>query len=173
MAVSPYTMNNLYAQGILDYTPYDIYGMPNVSSYANFGLNPYMQQAAQGALYQNYGMMPDTFQRNTGMNGFGIQGIGAQFNAGMNGFGMQGIGEYSQAGINGFGGGFGQLGNDVSQGIGHTVGFFEKIPAPIKGILALGIVGGTLALCFRKGKKPASTEGFWSKMKDKIMFWKK
>ncbi len=157
MSVSPYTMNNLYAQGILDYTPYDIYGMPNVSSYANFGFNPYMQQAMQGAMYQNYGMSPDTFQRSTGMNGFGLQGVG----------------DYSQAGINGFGGGFGQLGSDVSQGVGKTVGFFEKLPAPLKGILALGIVGGTIALCLKKGKKPAATESFWTKLGDKIMFWKK
>lgn len=163
MTVSPYTMNNLYAQGILDYVPYDLGYMPNVSSYANFS-NPYMQTAMQGALYQNYGSANDSFMRNTGMNGFGIQGVG----------------EYSQAGINGFGGGFGSLGRDVSQGIGNTVSFAEKMPAPLKGILALGIIGGALALCLRKGKKPASSEGFFSKLGDKfsgfgdkLKFWKK
>ena len=178
MSVSPYTMNNLYAQGILDYVPYDLCYMPNVSAYSNFA-NPYMQSAMQGNLYRNYGMGNDSFVRNTGMNGFGIP-VGAESNAGMNGFGIQGVGNYSQAGINGFGGGFGSLGQDVSQGIGNTISFAEKMPAPLKGILALGIIGGALALCLKKCKKPASSEGFFSKLGDKfsnfgdkLKFWKK
>ena len=174
MTVSPYTMNNLYAQGILDYTPYDIYGAPNVSPYANFA-NPYMQSAMQGTLYQNYGSMNDSFVRNTGLNGFGIP-VGAESNAGMNGFGLQGVGENSNAGMNGFGGGFGTLGRDVSQAAGNTISFAEKIPTPLKGILACGVIAGTVALCLKGKKAPASSEGFWSRLGEKfnkLKFWKK
>ncbi len=178
MTVNPYTMNNLYAQGILDYVPYDLGYAPNVSSYANFP-NPYMQTAMQGDLYRNYGLGNDSFVRSAGMNGFGLP-VGAESNAGMNGFGIQGVGDYSQAGINGFGGGFGTLGQNFSQGVSNTISFAEKIPAPIKGILALGVIGGALALCFRIGKKPASSQGFFSKLGDKLSdfgeklkFWKK
>lgn len=169
MAVSPYTMNNLYAQGILDYTPYDLCGVPNVSSYASF-CNPYMQSAMQGNLYRNYGASNDSFIKSTGMNGFGIQGVGAASNAGMNGFGIQGVGEYSQAGINGFGGGFGTLGQDVSNGIEKTVSSFEKAPTFLKGLVAGGIIIGSLALCLKTKKKPNTNTGsFLSKLK----FWKK
>ena len=153
MAVSPYTMNNLYAQGILDYTPYDLCGVPNVSSYASF-CNPYMQSAMQGNLYRNYGASNDSFIKSTGMNGFGIQGVG----------------EYSQAGINGFGGGFGTLGQDVSNGIEKTVSSFEKAPTFLKGLVAGGIIIGSLALCLKTKKKPNTNTGsFLSKLK----FWKK
>lgn len=170
MAVNPYTLNHLYNNGILDYVPYDLTGGVNVSS-LNGMQNPYMMSAMQGALYQNYGRTADSFgsnlngqgygiQPNAGLNGFGIQGIGRHSQAGINGFGLQGIGTNSQAGINGFGGGFGGLGQDVSNGVKNTASFLGGLPNTIKGIAAAAIITLTAALCLKgKKKPPAVTEG--------------
>ncbi len=164
MSVSPNTLNNLYAQGIIDYTPYDLCGGANVSSFAAMA-NPYMNSAMQGSLYQNYGMAGDSFNSQIPQGGMGMYGFGGGigFNnpqAGMNGFGGGMSFNNSPAGINGFGGGFGELGNSVS-----------KMPSFIKGLASGAIIIGTLALCLRGGKKkaPVNTESFWSKLK----FWKK
>lgn len=170
MAVNPYTLNHLYSNGILDYVPYDLAGGVNVSS-LNAMQNPYMMSAMQGSLYQNYGNNADSFvqnsngiqgygtQTNAGMNGFGMQGIGDYSHAGMNGFGVQGIGTNSQAGINGFGGGFGGLGQDVSNGVKNTAGFLGSLPNTVKGIASAAILIGAAALCLKGKKKPPVSEG--------------
>ena len=60
MSVSPYTLQNLYDKGILDYVPMELANSTNVSSLTGMQ-NPYLNMAAQGNLYQNYGMQQDCF----------------------------------------------------------------------------------------------------------------
>ena len=156
MSVSPYTLNNLYNQGIIDYAPYDLAGGMNVSS-LNAMQNPYMNMAMSGAMYQNYGMYGDAFTpmgynsigqfSNAGMNAFGTQDIGTYSQAGMNAFGVSGIGTHSNAGMNAYGGGVKEFGM-------KTWNFFQSIPTTIKGLLAGGLIVGTAVHCLKKGKKP-------------------
>lgn len=61
MAVNPFTLNSLYNQGIIDYTPYDLCNGGMYPGMYGAGMNPYMQSAMQGNLYQNYGTGQDGF----------------------------------------------------------------------------------------------------------------
>lgn len=204
MSVSPYTLQNLYNKGILDYVPMELASSANVSSLAGMQ-NPYLNMAAQGGLYQNYGMQQDSFsytgansginnQMNyqNGMNNFGSIRGNFGFNnasqAGMNEFGgingnigmnnpqagMNGFGGVNgnmmmnnpQAGINGFGGGFGKLGAEVSNTVSNT-------PSIVKGLIAAGIMIGTTALLFKRGKKAPVKQQTNHNFFDKLKFWKK
>lgn len=163
MTVSPFTLNNLYGQGIIDYVPYDL-GVSQIPM-MNGMQNPYMQNAMQGALYQKHGTMPDAFTHSAGLNGFGVQGIGETSSAGLNGFGESEIGKKTSAGINGFGGGFGNLGKDFSNGVEKTVSFIDRIPTFVKGLISGAIAVGAVAYCLKGKKKPPEPKsGFWSKM---------
>ena len=118
MSVNPYTLNNLYSQGILDYAPYELCNSGiNVSSMNGIS-NPYLNTAMQGTQFQNYGQTPDSFcasgkigtvQPNPEMSsargsfGFGNDSIGINSQAGSNAYGLQGIGAQSQAGSNAYG----------------------------------------------------------------------
>ncbi len=166
MSVSPYTLNNLYNQGILDYAPYDLAGGVNVSA-LNGITNPYMNMAMSGAMYQNYGMYGDAFTpmnyaigqfSNTGMNSYGQNGIGDFSQAGMNAYGLQGIGTHSNAGMNAYGGGFKEFGI-------KTINFFQSIPNTIKGLFAGALIVGTTIHCLKRGKKPVpqQNQSLWNK----------
>ncbi len=79
MAVNPFTLNSLYNQGIIDYTPYDLCNGGMYPGMYGAGMNPYMQSAMQGGLYQNYGMSGDSFfygEDNNARN----RGLGKSFN---------------------------------------------------------------------------------------------
>lgn len=118
MSVNPYTLNNLYSQGILDYAPYELCNSGiNVSSMNGIS-NPYLNTAMQGAQFQNYGQTPDSFcasgktgtvQPNPEMgsaqvsSSFGNENIGINSEAGSNAYGVSGIGTQSQAGTNAYG----------------------------------------------------------------------
>ena len=200
MSVSPYTLNNLYSQGILDYAPYELCNSGiNVSSMNGIS-NPYLNTAMQGTQFQNYGQTPDSFcssSRNgsvqpnpemssaqetsgfgnesigskseAGMNAYGISGIGTQSQAGINAYGLQGIGAQSQAGINAYGlqgigmqspseaaswGGFSDTSKSIENGITNASNIANKIPNPIKGIAAAGMMIGGIALAIKTKKKP-------------------
>lgn len=118
MSVNPYTLNNLYSQGILDYAPYELCNSGiNVSSMNGIS-NPYLNTAMQGTQFQNYGQTPDSFcasgktgtvQPNPEMgsaqvsSSFGNENIGINSEAGSNAYGISGIGTQSQAGVNAYG----------------------------------------------------------------------
>lgn len=118
MSVNPYTLNNLYSQGILDYAPYELCNSGiNVSSMNGIS-NPYLNTAMQGTQFQNYGQTPDSFcasgktgtvQPNPEMgsaqvsSSFGNENIGINSEAGSNAYGVSGIGTQSQAGTNAYG----------------------------------------------------------------------
>ena len=65
MAVNPYTLQCLYEKGILEYVPYDLMGGAPMAAISSTGVNPYMQSAAQGSLYQNYGAGHDSFTHSS------------------------------------------------------------------------------------------------------------
>lgn len=184
MSVNPYTLNNLYSQGILDYAPYELCNSGiNVSSMNGIS-NPYLNTAMQGTQFQNYGQTPDSFcasgkigtvQPNPEMSsargsfGFGNDNIGINSQAGSNAYGLQGIGAQSQAGSNAYGlqgigmqgpseqaawGGFGDTSQGIKDGISKVSGFTQNIPSPIKGIAAAGMMIGALALALKTKKKP-------------------
>lgn len=184
MSVNPYTLNNLYSQGILDYAPYELCNSGiNVSSMNGIS-NPYLNTAMQGTQFQNYGQTPDSFcasgkigtvQPNPEMSsargsfGFGNDSIGINSQAGSNAYGLQGIGAQSQAGSNAYGlqgigmqspseqaawGGFGDASQGIKDGISKVSGFAQNIPSPIKGLAAAGMMIGALALALKTKKKP-------------------
>lgn len=184
MSVNPYTLNNLYSQGILDYAPYELCNSGiNVSSMNGIS-NPYLNTAMQGTQFQNYGQTPDSFcasgkigtvQPNPEMSsargsfGFGNDSIGINSQAGSNAYGLQGIGAQSQAGSNAYGlqgigmqspseqaacGGFGDTSQGIKDGISKVSGFAQNIPSPIKGLAAAGMMIGALALALKRKKKP-------------------
>lgn len=184
MSVNPYTLNNLYSQGILDYAPYELCNSGiNVSSMNGIS-NPYLNTAMQGTQFQNYGQTPDSFcasgkigtvQPNPEMSsargsfGFGNDSIGINSQAGSNAYGLQGIGAQSQAGSNAYGlqgigmqspseqaawGGFGDTSQGIKDGISKVSGFAQNIPSPIKGLAAAGMMIGALALALKTKKKP-------------------
>ena len=184
MSVNPYTLNNLYSQGILDYAPYELCNSGiNVSSMNGIS-NPYLNTAMQGTQFQNYGQTPDSFcasgkigtvQPNPEMSsargsfGFGNDSIGINSQAGSNAYGLQGIGAQSQAGSNAYGlqgigmqspseqaawGGFGDTSQGIKDGISKVSGFVQNIPSPIKGLAAAGMMIGALALALKTKKKP-------------------
>ncbi len=171
---NPFTLNNLYSHGIIDYVPYDLCNGVNVSS----GIaNPYLQSAMQGSLYQNHGMYGDSFTYSSpfgmqqlavnsqaGKNAWGMQGIGTESSAGLNAFGLGGIGTNSQAGVNAWGG-FNDVGGNVSAHLDGTLSFFDRIPKAVKGIAAGLLMIGSLALVFRgKKKPPVQKTSFFSKL---------
>lgn len=184
MSVNPYTLNNLYSQGILDYAPYELCNSGiNVSSMNGIS-NPYLNTAMQGTQFQNYGQTPDSFcasgkigtvQPNPEMSsargsfGFGNDSIGINSQAGSNAYGLQGIGAQSQVGSNAYGlqgigmqspseqaawGGFGDTSQGIKDGISKVSGFTQNIPSPIKGLAAAGMMIGALALALKTKKKP-------------------
>ena len=184
MSVNPYTLNNLYSHGILDYAPYELCNSGiNVSSMNGIS-NPYLNTAMQGTQFQNYGQTPDSFcasgkigtvQPNPEMSsargsfGFGNDSIGINSQAGSNAYGLQGIGAQSQVGSNAYGlqgigmqspseqaawGGFGDTSQGIKDGISKVSGFAQNIPSPIKGLAAAGMMIGALALALKTKKKP-------------------
>ena len=184
MSVNPYTLNNLYSQGILDYAPYELCNSGiNVSSMNGIS-NPYLNTAMQGTQFQNYGQTPDSFcasgktgtvQPNPEMgsaqvsSSFGNENIGINSQAGSNAYGLQGIGAQSQAGSNAYGlqgigmqgpseqaawGGFGDTSQSIKAGFSRVSGFTQNVPSPIKGLAAAGMMIGALALALKTKKKP-------------------
>lgn len=192
MSVSPYTLNNLYNQGILDYAPYDLCNSGiNVSSLNGIS-NPYLNTAMQGTQFQNYGNTPDCFcasgnygmennpylsngtgvistatigsKSTAGQNAYGLQGIGDMSNAGLNAYGIDGIGAKAPSQINAWGG-FGDVERDFSDGFSNASSFWQRIPTPIKGIAAAGMMLGAVAISLKTKKKPPEAKtSFFSKL---------
>ncbi len=177
MTVSPFTLNSLYAQGIIDYAPYELCNS-SVNPVPLTGMaNPYLTSAMQGALYQNHGKSGDSFSYSsplgmhhsensgTGHNAWGVQGIGTESSAGLNAFGLGGIGTDSHAGFNAWGG-FNDVGGNISSHLDGSVPFLDRIPKAVKGIAAGVLMIGSLALVFRsRGKKtPVKKTGLFSKL---------
>lgn len=164
MAINPYTLNNLYNQGILDYAPYDLCnGGINVNSLDGMQ-NPYLNAAMQGNLYRNSNIS----------DSFGFSTPQAQ-NAGVDAFGgINGniISNNSPAGINAFGGGMDKVTGTISNGFYKANAIVDKTPTLVKGIISGALILGSIGLCLKCKKKPMIDKSLqnsnpWWK------FWKK
>ena len=174
MTVSPFTLNNLYLQGIIDYAPYELCNSGVNVSTLNGISNPYLSSAMQGNLYQNYCRLGDSFSYSSpyipqqvginsqiGYDAWGMKGIGSNSQFNMNAWGMEGIGSDAQFNMNAWGG----VG-DVKNNINGAVSFFDRVPKAVKGIAAGLLMIGSMALVLKRGKKPPVEEkkSFFSKL---------
>ena len=202
MAINPYTLNNLYSKGILDYVPMDLCnGYINVSALQDLQ-NPYLNSAMQGNLYQQQGVQNDSFIKSSNSqlnNNIGSQSnisLANQFGFGetntnpQNTFvlGLGTIGNNASDSMNTFTtsnngntpsestawGGFSDTKNNIHSGINNTLSLWERTPAPIKGVAALGLMIFGMAAAFKTKKKPqAHNTSFLSKLNPINLFKKK
>ena len=163
MSVSPYTLNMLYKQGILDEIPMEL-AAPSPIGYMGNNVNPYLNNAMSGAAFQNYGQ-GDSYsfmgnniaynnssigiKNNSAYNAFGLQGIGEK--ASNNFYGSSDIGMYSNSGLNAFGlGGIGSrsgntemnawgISGNAQQQVGQALSNVSSSPI-LKPLLALGLI---------------------------------
>ena len=147
MAVNPYTLNQLYQNGILDYVPTDLMMGNPVGSMLTPMVNPYLNMAQQGALYQNHGTATDSFHSSftpaytpnnyqsvsssansyVGLNNYSGMPpqIGSRSNAGgMAAFNGYGIGKYNNNGFASAVGEDGTIGYMSNAGGMNSVGGF-------------------------------------------------
>ena len=167
MSISPYTLNNLYQNGILDFVPMDLC-TPIVGN--TIQLNPYLNEAMQGNMYKQYGNSADTFtpsyaaapvpaarigsQSSIGIKSmFGFDGTGSQSDAGISMYGETGIGGQTNADVASSFGGF----RDVSNGIHSTMTKISNTPTPVKGLIAGGLIILTMLGLFKGKKAPKTT----------------
>ncbi len=113
--MNPYTLDRLYANGIIDFTPYEVLYSPAAPN-AYSMTNPYLNMAAQAGLYQKSITAGDSFN-SSNMNFYGNSSMNnmdysmhnpysslvSQFKginsiAAGNAYGNMGIGSMSQAG---------------------------------------------------------------------------
>ena len=169
MAVNSYTLNQLYANGIIDYVP-DL-GQPIMAGNMQ---NPYMNMAMQGAGFQNYGSGADSFSYSSSHNMNYNQTIGARSNPLKNALGFAGIGSgqgtqnslngqtviggQSNIGVANSFGGFTDVSNNV-KGVAAKIG---GLPDWIKGVGSLLILGLTFKVL--KGKKKPKKQGFFARL---------
>lgn len=195
MAINPYTLQNLYEQGILDYVPLDLAGGTPIVPMQMNTVNPYLQMAAQGGLYQNHGTQCDSFSHSSNYNasptsspvygaysGYGNMQYNGANNIGhatFNMFGFNGNGTHNNS--NPFGmtnnnmgtmsvaspvGGYEGITNSLAEGIGETASLIDRTPKLIKNIAAAGIAILGIKYLFKRGKKPSITNSNTS-------FWSK
>ena len=184
MAVNPYTMNQLYEKGLINYIPTELM-MP--MPVGNMSMqNPYLNAAEQGGLYQNYGQGGDSFtssvqignnyQTNNGYYAigsqsnnnigttFGFDGTGNQSSAGVSSmFGEKGVGNQSNINQETIHGGFSNVKNDVTQGFNKASAVYSSTPNIVKGMIAAGLILLTTIGMFKFGGKKTGTS-FWSKL---------
>ena len=132
----------------------------NVGGVNSYGLNGVGSQSNAGGV-NAYGLDGVGSQSNAGgVNAYGLDGVGSQSNAGINAYGIEGIGANAQGGEQAWGG-FG----DVRNNFQNTVSKVESMPKFLKGIIAGGLMVGSVALLFKRGKKPpVEKTGFFAKL---------
>ena len=184
MAISQYTLTDLYNKGLIDYVPSDLCYTPAMTTMSP-AVNPYLSMAQTGNLYQKYGSSGDTFstqaignnnnrwagwaynttetgsQSNNFQNMFGFDGTGSQYmgDAGQN------TGSLNQMTVASMHGGFGDVKRNLSEGVDKL----SSIPKAVVNIASAIILFGTGYLLLRRGKKPkvpqeAKTGFNWSKL---------
>ena len=160
-----------------------------MSGYNQMNGSQYIDQAKQGLLYDTY-TSPDTFvKRNPneyrqgqdysfGKQAFGVNnGIGVDSNLGTKTFGINdGIGRDSDFEVKAVGDEGKSFRESLVDSAKSTASGFSNAPTFVKGLIAGGIMVGTL-FCLLRGKKtpsPAVTQktSFWSKLNPKNWFKK-
>ena len=135
MSVNPYTLQCLYEKGILDYVPYDLMGGVPMGTMSSTGINPYMQMAAQGGLYQNYGAGHDSFTHSSDyISASATPGIYSNY-GGYNNIQAGSLSQtspiagYTSNGIGmrgGYGSGIGAYNNQNALGINGDIGAYNR-----------------------------------------------
>lgn len=186
MSVMPGSLDYLYYNGILDHIPYEAYEttpvmpsgaginpmMNQTMNFAGMGVNAqayqmnaeqYINAARQGNAFNTYNA-PDTFVRR---NNSGIR-QGQNYNFVNNAFGINGQGrdyDFETGALGVEGKTFRENLTDVAQQTKNSV---SNAPGFVKGLLAGGIMIGTLYCLLRGKKKPPVEEAvktsFWSKL---------
>lgn len=140
MAVLPGSLDYLYYNGILDHIPYEAYE----SAPAN--ATQYLNQAKQGLLYDTY-TSPDTFvKRNEAKQS-------QDYSFSKSAFGLNnGVGKDADFEVNAVGQEGKSFRESIIESAKSTASGFNNAPTFVKGLLAGGIMIGTL-FCLLKGKK--------------------
>ncbi len=181
MAVNPYTLNNLYAQGIIDYVPAELL-MPTPVGSMQSMTNPYLNLAKQGNLYQQHGS-GDSFsytgnvpayaevneigsKSSSGiLSMFGDKNIGVNNSQGVvSTFGQNGIGYDNQNNIASMYGGFGDTRQNISNGFGKAQAIYNGTPTVLKGLAAGAIGLWALVHCFKRKKAPKNSKSILAKL---------
>lgn len=168
MTVLPGSLDYLYYNGTLDHIPYEAY-----QTTTPMNGSQYLNQAQQGLLYNTY-TSPDTFVRsNLPNNNANEKHSFAEKAFGYNdGYGKNYDFEEKA---------FGPEGKSFREGIiesaKSTADGYSSAPTFVKGLIAGGIMVGTLCLLLRGKKKPPvntqQSNSFWSKLNPKNWFKKK
>ena len=98
--------------------------------------------------------------------------IGVLSHAGTNAFGLEGIGAKAPSHLNAFGG-FEDASNSLQNGITTTSSFLDRIPTPIKGIAAAGIMLMSLSAVLKGKKKPVKPKTSFFSNLNPINWFKK
>lgn len=183
MSVMPGSLDYLYYNGILDHIPYEAYETTPVMP-SGAGINPimnsqysqtmqpavsamnaeqYINAARQGNAFNTYNA-PDTFVRR---NNSGVR-QGQNYNSVNNAFGINGQGrnyDFETGALGVEGKTFRENLTDAAQQTKNSV---SNAPGFVKGLLAGGIMIGTLYCLLKGKKKPPVDEAvkttFWSKL---------
>ena len=178
MTVQPWTLMNLYNQGIIDYVPMDLcqttlmtpsgmmqmagmgtYGLPNnfyAGNVSQMNGSEYLRNAQKGWGYNNN--TPDSFmRRNNSENQFSII---------ENSYGEDRSGENVDIETMANGEEGKKIRQTFTDAVGRATESVISSPTWVKGILAGGITVTTLCLLLKRGKKPADIkkQSFFSKL---------
>lgn len=160
MTVLPGSLDYLYYNGILDHIPYEAYeGAPiNGSQYLN--------QAQQGLMYDTY-TSPDTFVKRNNSN----YKQGEEYSFAKSAFGYNdGVGKDANFEINAVGQEGKSFRESILDSAKSTASGFNNVPTFVKGLIAGGVMIGTLFYLIRGKKKPLVD---WSKLNPINWFKKK
>ena len=149
MTVLPGSLDYLYYNGILNHIPYEAYETAN-AGYNQINAENYLNSASQGNLYNTYTASDVFVNRN---NTDYKQGENYSFSKSAFGY-KDGIGKDSDFEINAIGQEGKTFRETLLESAKSTASGFSNMPTYIKGLIAGGIMTGTL-YCLLKGKKPS------------------
>ncbi len=142
MTVMPGSLDYLYYNGILDHIPYEAYGSAPVNG------SQYLNQAKQGLLYDTY-TSPDTFVKRNNTDNKQSQ----KYSFAKSAFGINdGVGKNADFEVNAVGQEGKSFRESLVESAKSTASGFNNAPTFVKGLIAGGIMVGTL-FCLLKGKK--------------------
>ena len=167
MSVMPGSLDYLYYNGILDHIPYEAYESTPMNG------SQYLNQAKQGLLYDTY-TSPDTFVKRNNTDYKQSENYSFSKSA----FGLNnGVGKDSDFEVNAVGQEGKSFRESLVESAKTTASGFNNAPTFVKGLIAGGIMVGTLFCLLRGKKKPpveeVSKPSFWSKLNPKNWFKKK
>lgn len=184
MTVLPGSLDYLYYNGILDHIPYEAYetgvGFNSGYNQSQMGAgqyingSQYMNSAMQGNMYSTYNSSSDSFVRKNNTD----YKQGENYSFAKKAFGYNdGVGKDADYELKAFGQEGKSFRESLVESAKSTVSGFSNAPTFVKGLIAGGVMVGTL-FCLLKGKKKppvanTNNTSFWSKLNPKNWFKKK